>query len=61
MFVFKFADDVNSSEVKDDLRKQLCLTDESLLKLCEIGIALQENYGSQRDIEWAILKVTFFE
>lgn len=53
----KFADDVNSSQVNDNLRIQLCLTDEQLLRLCEIGIHLQDNYGSPRDIEWAILNV----
>lgn len=54
-----FTDDVNSSKVKDDMRNQLCLTDENLLKLSAIGIYLQENYGTPRDIEWAILDVSF--
>lgn len=50
---------VTSSEVNEFLRKQLCLNDERLLELCEIGIYLQESYGSPRDIEWAIHKVFF--
>lgn len=50
-------DDVSSSKVTEFLRKQLCLSDDNLLKLCEIGIFLQEAYGSPRDIEWAILNV----
>ena len=49
---------MNTSKVNDDLRKQLCLTDENLLKLSEIGLYLQESYGTPRDIEWAIFDVS---
>lgn len=51
-------DAVNTSKVDDDLRKKLCLDDENLLKLSEIGLFLQESYGTPRDIEWAIFDVS---
>lgn len=40
--------------VNDDDKLKLCLSDENLLKLCEIGIFLEEIFNSPRDIEWAI-------
>lgn len=56
-YEFPIIADVGSSKVSEALREQLCLTDENLFKLCEIGIYFQNIYGSQRDIEWAIHKV----
>lgn len=46
--------DVNTSEVDINKRNQLCLSDDELLKLSEIGIYLEQNFRSPRDIEWAI-------
>lgn len=48
----------SSSSVPVELQKKLCVSDVDLLKLCEIGIFLQDSYGSPRDIEWAIYKVS---
>lgn len=59
-FVHMTPDDItSSSSVPVELQKKLCVTDERLLELCEIGISLQGSYGSPRDIEWAIYKVNF--
>lgn len=50
---------MNNSKISTELRNQLCLNDEHLLKLCEIGIYLEKRYQTPRDIEWAIHKVCF--
>lgn len=52
-----FVAGVNNTKISEDLRGKFCLNDEHLLKLCEIGIYLEERYASPRDIEWAIHKV----
>lgn len=51
---------VQVSEVSMKLKEKLCLSDENVLQLCEIGVYLEERYGSPRDIEWAIHKVCYF-
>lgn len=58
-FEINVAADLKNSELDDKMRKQFCLNDENILKLCQVGIDLQENCneGSPRDIEWAIHKV----
>lgn len=48
---------VSEFPVSNEDRLKLCLSDENLLKICEIGIFLQEIYNSPRDIEWAIHRV----
>lgn len=48
---------VGDFNVDDDLRKEFCLNDVNLLELCLIGIFLEKNYESPRDIEWAIVDV----
>lgn len=54
-FVFVAKDgQVETSDVEMQQRNQFCLTDADLLKLCEIGIFLEQNYRSPRDIEWAV-------
>lgn len=57
-FVHMTPEDITStSDVPIGMQKKLCVSDVDLVKLCEIGILLQESYGSPRDIEWAIYKV----
>lgn len=49
---------IKSVDVPNEMQKLFCLNDDCLLKLCEIGIFIQEKYGeSSRDIEWAIQNV----
>lgn len=50
---------VVNTKVSSKLRNEYCLNDENLLKLCEIGIYLENRYASPRDIEWAVHKVCF--
>lgn len=60
-FVHMTSEDITSSaNVPIEMQKKLCMTDENLLELCEIGVFLQDTYGSPRDIEWAIHKVCNF-
>lgn len=58
-FRINIAVDLKNSELDDKMRKQFCLNDENILKLCQVGIDLQENCneGLPKDIEWAIHKV----
>lgn len=49
---------INDSNIDDSLRKKLCLDDEKLLLLCSIGIFVEHQYDSPRDIEWAISGVS---
>lgn len=39
-------------------RNVYCLSDEDVLRLCRIGVYLEYCYGSPRDIEWAVHKVS---
>lgn len=59
IFYMTKGDGINISEVSKKLKEKFCLSDENVLELCEIGIYLEERYGSPRDIEWAIHKVCF--
>lgn len=52
-------ENVTTEELSIELQNQNCLNDLQIIKLAEIGVALEKLYGSARDIEWAIYKVIY--
>ncbi|MEA3459560.1 MAG: PEP/pyruvate-binding domain-containing protein, partial [Chloroflexota bacterium] len=51
---------VKEGTVPEKKRTQLCLTDEQLLQLMQLGYRIQEIYGYPQDIEWALHEGEFF-
>lgn len=47
-------DCVTSVAVSQAARSHYCISDETVLALCQIGIYLEHYYRSARDIEWAV-------
>ncbi len=43
-------------DVPEDQATQLCLDDESALRLAEYGVQLERHYGAAQDIEWALTR-----
>lgn len=44
-------------DISQTNRQISCLSDEQILKLSKIGVAIEKLYGNARDIEWAIHEV----
>ena len=41
-------------EVEPELRRRPCLDDDTLVRLAELGLALEEFFGCAQDVEWAL-------
>lgn len=48
-------------EVDVEEQQRAALTDGEILRLAQIGVRLEKMYGNARDIEWALLGVSWFE
>lgn len=53
-------DNVKDMDIEEVKRKNFCLDETNLLKLCSIGAFLEKSYESARDIEWAVYNVCLF-
>lgn len=47
---------VKETELDEDTRKSLCLSEETVLKLAKLGIIMEKFFGTPRDIEFAVTK-----
>ncbi|XP_059474516.1 putative phosphoenolpyruvate synthase [Neocloeon triangulifer] len=56
IFLSTSGEGTESINIADEQREKLCLSDDLLLKLAQIGEALERQFGSPRDIEWAVLE-----
>ncbi len=43
-----------SGEVPADLRDRPCLDDDEIRSLAQLGLAVEQHYGTPQDIEWAV-------
>lgn len=55
-YVLVFSGSVEKRKTQAYRQAAFCLSDEQIIELAEIGIFLEQFYGSARDIEWAIHK-----
>ncbi|XP_046625804.1 uncharacterized protein LOC124307780 isoform X1 [Neodiprion virginianus] len=49
-----------TEELKDSYHNELCISEETALKLSKLGIHLEALFGSARDIEWAVAQGKIF-
>ena len=51
--------DTVEEDVAEESTSTFCMTNDTALRLARLGIELEERFGGPRDIEFAIVKVTY--
>lgn len=52
-------DGISSEQVPENERNLACLSEPEILKLASIGVAQDKLWGAGRDIEWAVINVSY--